>query len=260
MLQPSLVQPIAFISDIHANLPALEAVLAEIDNHSISYVLCCGDVVGYGPHPRECVELLRSRNISCVLGNHDFYVLKAIDEPELLASKEDLEHNIVWAGILHAVKNLKSEDIEWLRKLPGFLRLPDAIVGHAAMHDHHHWPYLIDSHDIIATLDELENEDFNHGFFGHTHDQQWFTRSASGKLQASVESYSRLPVTRASAVVVGSVGQPRTGDPRAAWTIWDPDTRLIEFRQTEYPIQATIDAIRAAGLPDECGLRLLEGQ
>ena len=223
------MQSIAVISDIHANLPALQAVFGEIDGLGIKRILCCGDVVGYGPHPRECVELLRQRNIPCVLGNHDLYTLQARDNPAVRKAADELWEDAVWAGILHACAELRQEDFDWLLDLPSFLKLPGVVIGHAAMHDIENWPYLVEDADILATLEELSARRFSLGFFGHSHDQEWFTKSPKGAVKRSDKTKSTLPADRASAVVVGSVGQPRTGDPRAAWTLWHPQAQSIEF-------------------------------
>jgi predicted phosphodiesterase len=254
------MQSIAIISDIHANLPALQSVMAEIDGLGIQHVLCCGDVVGYGPHPRECVQLLRQRDFPCVLGNHDLYTLQARDNPAFQEAQDELRGDMVWAGILHAVAQLEDEDFEWLLDLPSFLKLPGAIVGHAALHDADRWPYLVEDAEIIATLDALADRELLLGFFGHSHDQEWFTKSSTGRVTRCRKNKSTLPPEMASAVVVGSVGQPRTGDPRAAWTLWNPSERTIDFKRTRYPIQETMDAIKACGLPSRTAMRLAKGR
>lgn len=253
------MQSVAIISDIHANLPALEAVLEEIDSLGIEHILCCGDTVGYGPHPRECVELLRQRAIPSVLGNHDLYVLQARNSKAVQEAEDELRGDSVWAGIIHAVAQLRDEDFDWLLELPSFLKLPGVIIGHAAMHDVENWPYLMDDADVIATLDELTARQIFLGFFGHSHDQIWFTKSATDAVKRSDKAKSILPADRASAVVVGSVGQPRTGDPRAAWTLWQPQARSIEFRRTLYPVDETMAAIKACGLPWKSAQRLSLG-
>lgn len=253
------MQAVAIISDIHANHPALEAVLREIDGLGVTKILCCGDVVGYGPHPRECVDLLRRRRIPTVLGNHDLYTIQLKRNPAAMEFEEELRANMVWAGILHAVEQLSDEDFEWLMELPTFLRRPGVVIGHAAMHDISNWPYLIEDEDVRATLEVMEAKEVSLGFFGHSHDQHWFTTTRKGTLKRNGKPSSVLPVQQPAAVVVGSVGQPRTGDPRAAWTLWRPEERTIEFKRTVYPIHETMEAIRATGLPDESAERLAEG-
>lgn len=253
------MQSVAVISDIHANLPALEAVFREIDELGIQHILCCGDVVGYGPHPRECVLLLRQRKIPCVLGNHDLYTLQVWGKKALQEEEDEWWSNSVCAGILHAVAELRDKDFEWLLGLPSFIKLPGVIIGHAAMHDVENWPYLSDDADILATLDELAARKFTIGFFGHSHDQQWFTKSPKGAVKRSDKPKSTLSADQAAAVLVGSVGQPRTGDARAAWTLWQPQAQSIEFRRTPYPVHETIAAIKACGLPLKSAQRLSRG-
>lgn len=253
------MQSIALISDIHANLPALESVLKEIEDLGIPHILCCGDIIGYGPHPRECVEILRERNVPCVLGNHDFYALELRNHKALREAEDELHEDPVWAGILHAVHELREDDFEWLLGLPSFLKLPGVIVGHAALHDVENWPYLIDDEDVLATLEELVSRKVSLGFFGHSHDQLWFTRSPEWNVMRCDTSQSVLPGEQPSAVVVGSVGQPRTGDPRAGWTLWQPQAGSIEFRRTPYPVEKTMAAILACGLPKQNAHRLSRG-
>lgn len=132
------------------NLPALEAAFREIDELGIGHILCCGDFVGYGPHPRECFELLRQRNIPCDLGNHDLHTLQARDNKAGQEAADELRSNAVWTGILHPVAELRQEDFDWMQDLPSFLKLLGSIVGHAAMHDLENWPYLVDDADITA--------------------------------------------------------------------------------------------------------------
>jgi diadenosine tetraphosphatase ApaH/serine/threonine PP2A family protein phosphatase len=253
------VQSVAVISDIHANLPALEAVFRKIDELGIGQILCCGDVVGYGPHPRECVALMRQRNIPCVLGNHDLYTLQARDNPAVRDVEDGLWRSSVRAGIFYAVAQLREEDFDWLLDLPSFIKLPGTIIGHAALHDTKHWAYLVEDANIIATLEEMTVRKFSRGFFGHSHDQEWFTKTPEGAVKRSRKAVSTLPANRASAEVVGSVGQPRTGDPRAAWTLWQPQARSIEFRRTAYPVEETMAAIKACGLPLNSAQRLSRG-
>jgi len=163
-------------------------------------------------------------------------------------SKGKFDHSDAWQN-----------DFDWLLDLPSFLKLPGVIIGHAALHDTKHWPYLVEDANILATLDEMAVQKFTLGFFGHSHNQEWFTKSPKGAVKRSRKARSTLPADRASAVVVGSVGQPRTGDPRAAWTLWQPQSRSIEFRRTPYPVEETMAAIKACGLPLKSARRLSRG-
>lgn len=247
---------IALISDIHANLVALEAVLADIDAAGISTIICCGDVVGYGPHPAECVRVIRERNIPTVLGNHDFYTINARQVPGFLPDDSRVMDNPVWAGVRFAAESLDDEALDWLISLPPQMPIQGAIVAHAALHDAADWPYLRDLTSARPTLERLEQMTEPVGFFGHTHRQECFGFSPIPEHRS--EPFA-LPEAAACAVVVGSVGQPRNGDSRAAWTCWEPETRTVRFRQTPYDVEATVDAIAACGLPLRSAYRLLTG-
>ena len=247
---------IAILSDIHSNWEALQAVLQEIDREGIDRILCCGDVVGYGPRPRECVRLLRERGIPTVMGNHDLYVTGLFRDPEYLPRVSG--NQMVWAGVRHAVRELEEEDIVWLEALPMELHMPGAVVAHAALHDVGRWPYLTHAEEAEPTLRIQEGAGWKVGFFGHSHRQEWHSRPAGALREAGGGGWV-LDDEAVCAVIVGSVGQPRTGDPRAAWTLWDPEAGTITFRRTHYPLQTTFREILHAGLPHRTAARLLVG-
>lgn len=251
---------IALISDIHANLAALEAVLAAIDDAGIRTIVCCGDVVGYGPFPAECVRLLRRRAIPSVLGNHDLYTINARHNPHFLPNDERVSENPVWAGIRHAAETLDDDDLDWLVSLPAQRVIAGASVAHASLHNTADWPYLRDASSALPTLKVLELRPHPVGFFGHTHRQQCFALPADAVPVPPATGPFTLPPATPCAVIVGSVGQPRTGDARAAWTTWTATRRTVEFHRTDYDVEATIDAITAGGLPRFSATRLLEGR
>ncbi|MCU0747997.1 MAG: metallophosphoesterase family protein [Akkermansiaceae bacterium] len=253
------VPKIALLSDIHANLHALRAVLDEIRGMDIDRIVFAGDTVGYGPHPAECVSLVREIGDS-VLGNHDFYAITAKRHPGVIPSDPESRTNPVWAGIHHAVHHLQEEDFTWLESLPRLMEIPGAILSHAALHDQAHWPYLLSASDASPTLEMLARCKIDIAFVGHTHRQEWFLMPGTTPLEIiEPQNKFRLRTGSICAVVVGSVGQPRTADNRAAWTLWDSDERSFEFRRTSYPFRETAQAIRDAGLPESSGRRLLGG-
>ena len=240
---------IALLSDIHANIHALRAVLAEVDSLGIDNRVFCGDIVGYGARSAECVRLVRESGGVAVMGNHDYYTVRARQHPESFPSQEKSRDNPVLAGIHHALKVLDDDALDWLATLPLELEIPGALVAHAALHDFKDWPYLHDSMAALPTLEILDRSKFEIGFFGHTHRQEWFSLPDKPSLVRLDEGKFHLQPGSVCAVVVGSVGQPRTGDNRAAWTIWDSDARTFEFRQTDYPFELSAQEIIDAGLP-----------
>jgi len=252
------VPKIAILSDIHANLPALVAVLDDVASTGADQIVVGGDTVGYGASPAACVKLVRERGRRSVLGNHDFYTLQLRQNPSLLP-KDQRETNPVWAGVAHAAETLTEEDAAWLASLPQAMDLPGAILAHAALHDVDSWPYLHTQRDARPTLKALRKLDISPGFFGHTHRQDLFADAAAPDLPEYLEHRRvHIPSGAICAVMTGSVGQPRDGDLRAAWVLWDSDLRIVEFRRTPYPaIEAAMD-ILTCGLPEHSAHRLLD--
>lgn len=252
------VARIAILSDIHGNLPALTAVLAEVDAIGVDDVVFGGDTVGYGAKPAECLALVRDRGGKSVLGNHDLYTLQVRPNPGMVPPGAR-QTNPVWAGVAHAADALDDEAVAWLGSLPQALDLPLAILAHAALHQPDDWPYLHTLRDAGPTLKNLRRNDLGVGFFGHTHRQDIFADTGAAAMPEYLESGRiLLPEKAVCAVLVGSVGQPRDLDRRAAWAIWDTDERIVEFRRTAYDaFRAAVDII-AAGLPIHSAERLLD--
>jgi predicted phosphodiesterase len=249
----------AVLSDIHANLPALQAVLRDVAKARISRVVCGGDTVGYGASSNACVELVRKCGGECVMGNHDFYTTHIRRDRTLLPTTTNWRKNPVWAGLEDAARTLSDENAAWLGELPSHLEIPGGVVAHAALHDLAQWPYLRSLMDAFPTLDILRKSTMGIGFFGHTHRQEIFFDPAAAVIPELVKpTRIHLPAGVVCAVMVGSVGQPRDGDLRAGWCVWDSDTRMLELRRTEYPALEAARGIIAAALPTESALRLLD--
>ncbi|WP_115864797.1 metallophosphoesterase family protein [Halorussus litoreus] len=217
---------VGILSDIHSNRVAFEAVLDDLPD--VDALVCAGDVVGYNPWPAECVEMVRERAIPTVMGNHD----------RAVATGTAFEFNpMAKAGVEHAEKRLSEEQREWLADLPDERRAFDGrlkiVHGHPDDPDHYTMPDefsadLLDDEDVLV--------------MGHTHVQHH-------------EIYD-------DGVVVnpGSVGQPRDGDPRAAYAVVDLDDRSVEEHRVLYDTDAVRDAVEDAGLPSQIGRRLLHGK
>lgn len=251
---------IAILSDIHANLPAFTAVLEDVRKSGITEIYFGGDTVGYAAKADECVSLVRHHGGNSVLGNHDYYTNAVIAHPENIPAGNAWTENPVWAGVIHAANTLSPDNARWLAELPGSLDLPGAILSHASLHFPDQWPYLHSHGDAAPTLQVLEESGYGIGFFGHTHQQTFFThRSKSGAIVKRLGFSSvHLPEGCVCAVMVGSVGQPRDEDSRAGWVIWDSDARVVEFRRTAYPAHETARQILEAKLPPGSAYRLLD--
>lgn len=216
------------LSDVHGNRPALEAVLA--DAPPVDRFVCAGDVVGYNPWPADCLEWLRSNDVPTVMGNHD----RAVARGTTFRFNE-----MAAAGVEFARERLDSADIDWLRTLPDRRYVADDRVY--LVHGHPDDPdrYTYRPSFTPALLEQVDAEIL---ILGHTH----------------VQSHERFE----DGIVMnpGSVGQPRDGDPRAAYAIVDLDAMTVEERRVEYDIDRVIAAVRESNLPDRIGTRLKRGK
>ncbi len=241
---------LALISDVHANIDALEAVLADIDCQGVDEIICLGDIVGYGAAPAECVRLVRERCSVMVQGNHDEMLVKRLEN--VVMSKRIVD------PIRHAKKNVLAKDITWLRKQPLSAALHGFTIVHASLCEPETFDYL--DTDITARF-HFHEQKTPVCFFGHTHrpgvimlhkeEIRW------GLLH---EGDVLLDRSHPCAINVGSVGQPRDDDPRAAYGIIDTGLGLFTLRRVAYDIDMAIQRIREAGLPEENALRLLKGE
>ena len=217
---------VGVISDIHANRVALNAVLADMP--TVELLVCAGDVVGYNPWPAECIDELRARDVPTVMGNHDRAVATATGFTG---------NGMADAGARYADEVLDSDRIEWLGRLPESRYCVDGRIkivhGHPDDPNRYTYPSLFSSR-LLGTETVL--------ILGHTHVQAY-------------EQYDDGIVLNP-----GSVGQPRDGDPRAAYALVDLDTMTVSTHRVEYDIGAVIEAIEAAGLPAQTGERLRKGR
>lgn len=249
----------AILSDIHANLPALKAVLHEVASSGAQQVVFLGDIVGYGASPSECINLVRKLGGNCVLGNHEIEVLsiRKIGKKHL---DPDWKESGYLAGLVHSAESITAEQDEWLMGLKYAKRIPGAVVAHACLDDPMAFSYINDYETAIPTLEILKSENYGTGFFGHTHIQEVFHHPGT-KLDWKDESTFTIPECEPCVIMVGSVGQPRSEDDRrASWILWDPETRTVELRKTEYNRIASANDIIREGLPLETAARLLNNE
>jgi diadenosine tetraphosphatase ApaH/serine/threonine PP2A family protein phosphatase len=238
----------AVISDIHGNLHALEAVLGDVARESVDELWCLGDVVGYGPRPNECCDLVRERTAISLCGNHDLAVLGALDVAEFSG---DAAAAARWTtGVLGP------EQRNWLSSLQPLARRRDAQLFHASPRDPV-WEYVLSE---PAALAGLRATDAPLVLVGHSHVAlalAWDGERIEGGLAPS-ETTVDLAGAR-WLVNPGSVGQPRDGDPRAAWLLVDDEARRATFRRVVYDVERTQEEIRKRELPDALAGRLAHG-
>jgi predicted phosphodiesterase len=248
---------LALISDIHSNLPALEAVLAACDAEpEIEQIWCLGDVVGYGAQPDECARLVAERCAVSLVGNHDLAVLGDLDigafSPAAAAAVE-------WTQ-----SNSSPETIEFLRGLEPSDTSRDVGLYHASPRDPV-WEYVLWM-DQAAECIELQSARVS--FIGHTHVALFFVspEAAQGDGEAAIrgshaEAGTRLDIGDGRWLLnPGSVGQPRNGDARAAWLDLDTGRWTASYHRVDYDVDRAAEAITAAGLPSGLARRLYVGQ
>jgi len=238
----------AIISDIHANLDALNCVLRKIEDLSVDHILCLGDVVGYNASPNECANLLRERNIPTILGNHDA-VACGLEEPWGF-------NPVALAAALWTREQLTPENREWLRELPDALNFGDFVAVHGAPHNHN--TYIFTWEDILPHLDFLTEQNCSLCFIGHTHSPGIF--SADGVYTVDDDGRFELGDGKGFFINPGSVGQPRDGEPRAAFGLLDTETKVFEQHRVTYPVEAAAQKVLDAGLPPFLAERLALGR
>jgi predicted phosphodiesterase len=237
----------AILSDIHSNLEALEAVLADARAQSCTHFVCLGDVVGYNANPSECVKLIRELECPVVKGNHD-------EQASIFASTEAF-NELAEEAISWTREHLSADDKAWLADLRLTRQVHDFTIVHATLDTPGQWGYVFKNLDATASF---TCQHTSLCFFGHTHWPTAFVRD---------DNVHRIPVgqivlTAGKKYFInpGSIGQPRDRDWRAAYCILHTDRQVVEQRRVEYDLRTAQKKIRQANLPDQLADRLSVGR
>lgn len=245
---------IAVISDVHANLSALETVLAAIDELGPDELWCLGDTAGYGPEPEACLKLVREHASLWLAGNHDLAVAGALP-------LEDF-HSLATAAIRWQRQRLSAEAIGWLQALPSTETRHGIACAHASPRDPV-FEYVTDGNIAAANASAFEKD---WCLIGHSHlaiawllrGRPWLRQDAQ-LMTAEPGRPLALGESQRWILNPGSVGQPRDRDPRASFALLDTEARTWTWHRCEYDIVTTVEAIWMAGLPERLGSRLFEG-
>ena len=244
----------AVLSDVHGNLEALSAVLADADSEGALGVLCLGDAVGYGADPVACVELLGERSTGMVAGNHEYGALGLLDLRWFNPAAR--------AAALWTREQLGADHQGYLSGLPLSSALGEATCVHASPRRPEEWEYLLSAEDGFEAFADFATRLC---FVGHSHRPGVWSLGSSGPAHEDLGGPAwhdhRIPFHdgRRYIVNVGSVGQPRDRDPRAAYVVWDEDERSITLRRVMYDHKAAAAKILRAGLPRALADRLAHG-
>jgi predicted phosphodiesterase len=254
---------LAIVSDIHSNLPALEAVLADVQGAGPDQLWCLGDVVGYGANPDECASLVAERCDLCLVGNHDLAVLGELDDSSFSPAAA--------AAVRWTRETARPETMDFLLGLEPAEEGHEVALYHASPRDPV-WEYVLwpdQAAECIAAQAARVS------LVGHSHVALFFVTAENGDRGvpghaieprdvakgAQAGAGTRLDLSQGRWLInPGSVGQPRDGDPRAAWLELDTDAWEVTYHRTEYEIDRAADAITASELPEHLAKRLYVGQ
>ena len=239
------------VADIHSNLEALLAILEDVGSRGgFDEVWCMGDVVGYGPNPTECIEILRSHDAACVAGNHD---LAAVGKLSTAEFNDNAARAAIWTG-----KQLSSEDATFLSSLPQVAYREDFTIVHGSLRDPV-WEYLVSDPAAKVTFELLETR---FCLVGHSHipflrreglDFELFTEDVPVNISKDDDG-ERIIINP------GGVGQPRDGDPKPSYAIYDGGRATLQRHRVTYDISVTQEKMHKADLPEHLITRLNYGR
>ncbi|MCK5760344.1 MAG: metallophosphoesterase family protein [Candidatus Delongbacteria bacterium] len=223
---------IAVVSDIHSNLEALTEVLKEIESIKVDAIYCLGDIVGYGPQPNECIDLIKSVTDKVVVGNHDSAV---INQTDMMLFNSYARESTEWTR-----RMITDENYEYLLKLPLKISENDLLFVHSTPLIPEDWNYILTQHSAEKHFNYFTEQAC---FIGHSHRPEMF-RSIDDRL----------------IINVGSVGQPRDGNSKASFVVYGTDSGEYELIRKEYDIKSVYKNIVRAGLNEFLGERLMVGR
>lgn len=253
----------AVISCLHANLAAVEAVLADIDQLGITTITCLGDLVGYGPQPNEVVELVRERAIPSCQGCWDEDIIEGLNSCECSYPSQLAERRGHLAHLWTA-DQLSEANKAFLASLPMTLRRDRLLFVHGSPNSQHE--YLLPDMDAFAALERVDTAGADTLFCGHTH-RPYVRELRDGSIRVRVQTPTdqsapaerEMPMPMRRIVNAGSVGEPRHGNTHATYVIHDEATGCVEIREVPYDVERTCRAIVEAGLPPVFAWRLRHG-
>jgi len=263
----------AIFSDVHANLEALTAVLDKAAGLKIDRYICCGDIVGYGVDPNECIDRLRASLAYSVMGNHEYAILFP-RSGQYVGAKNEAQQSFDWT-----IKHLNHRNIEYLRNLPYFRRVDNIVFSHGSPVYPENFDYVRDNKLDWDISDVNSHFQFNRehkvklAFYGHSHVaavnlQYQFKNGETDHLQLGDEAVIDILASRPSRkamfltglVNVGSVGQPRDGNSKPVLVVYDDYKERIEFHRLEYDTRVTAQKILGEGLDPWLAERLSLGR
>lgn len=243
---------LGIFSDVHGNLEALQAVLQAYQDAHIDQYVCLGDIVGYGANPNECCQIVRDLTDLVVLGNHDAACCGRMSD--------ELFNPAARAAVRQHAQLLRTTHRTWLTQLPYSIEFHTLLLCHGSPYKAEEFPYILDETDVMNILQHFPNR-YPLIFVGHTHRGTTFIYRERPTTSIWEDPRTALRILPAHGYVlnVGSVGQPRDGDWRSSYAIFDTDTCVFELRRAEYDVDTASDKIERLGLPITLSERLFIG-
>lgn len=242
---------VAIISDIHGNIDALAEVLKDIQKAQVKHIICLGDIVGYGGAPADCVRAVRSHCQEVVMGNHE-----AMTVFEDISYLKTMPRQIM-RPIELARKVVNTRDLNWMRNLPLTAEINGIAVTHASLYRPSSFPYVFSMADARRHFDAQTT---SVSFHGHSHvPVVWEENEDEISVYKPTASKARLPKENRYSINVGSVGQPRDGDPRASYVIYDVEKRDVTFCRVPYDIDSARQRIMLTSISEQNAERLKTG-
>lgn len=238
---------IAILGDIHSNLEALDAVLEDAEKQQVDKYVVTGDIVGYNANPKTCIQRIRALKCAVVQGNHDFYASSKGEAPTIATAAQD---TLAWTR-----KQLTYFDRKFLRDLPHICDVETFTIVHSSLNQPDRWRYVLQPGSAERNF---LNQFTSVCFYGHTHIPAVFIQERT-VTKGIFEEITLRPEAQ-YLINVGSVGQPRDGDPNSAYAVFDLERNHVEIRRIPYDIEKTCRKIIEAGLPAENATRLKVGK
>jgi len=238
-------------SDIHGNLEAFEAVLKALKKEKVDQYLFLGDIVGYGADPRACIDLLKdlvkANTCLCVAGNHD-YAVCGLSSTEYFV--QYAKESIAWTKT-----RLQEEEMNFLSQMKLVQHVGDITIVHASLEGPSEWRYIFDIDDAFPNFKLLKGRVC---FVGHSHKPIIFTAGET----VAWSTHDRMVIRPDVKYIIniGSVGQPRDGNPRASYALYDTQAQTVRIKRVAYPVEKAQEKILAAGLPKILAERLCCGK
>ena len=241
----------AIISDIHSNLEAFESVIKAIEKQRIDKCLFLGDIVGYGANPTECIRELKKMDCLLVAGNHDW---GTVELTSLEYFNSYAREAIEWTK-----ERLSEKDKDFIHSLPLFERIGNITIVHSTLENPEEWNYIYSTFQAHRNIELQETPLL---FIGHSHLPIFFFENLKEDepIQYTIEEKIEIKEGYKYIINVGSVGQPRDGNPKASYAIYDDEKNFVEINRIEYDVKKAKEKILEAGLPQILGERLEHGE